>query len=70
MVRELSDSSLSAEVVHPRRGRLSGFEVLVIALRHAAEHMGQAELTRELVLARRTCLPNSGGTADRRRDAV
>jgi hypothetical protein len=54
VVRGLSESSLSGQVVHPRRGRLSGFEVLVVALRHAAEHVGEAELTRGLVLARRS----------------
>ena len=59
VVQGLPDSFLSAQVVHPRRGQLSGFEVLVIALRHAAEHMGQAELTRELLLARR--LPDYDG---------
>jgi hypothetical protein len=50
---ELNPARLSGEVTHPRRGTLSGFEVLVVALRHAAEHMGQAELTRDLVVAAR-----------------
>jgi len=52
-LRQLSPAALAGEVDHPRRGRLTGFEVLVVALRHAAEHMGQAELTRDLVLAQR-----------------
>ena len=39
---------LSAERVHPRRGPLTGREVLIVAARHAAEHQGEAELTRHL----------------------
>ena len=52
-LRNLPDSALSAGVNHPRRGDVTVFEVLVVALRHAAEHMGQAELTRDLARARR-----------------
>lgn len=59
-LRELPASTLAADIDHPRRGRLSSFEVLMVALRHAAEHMGQAELTRDLVLARRAGQPRSG----------
>lgn len=36
---------------HPRRGRLTGREVLIVVARHAAEHLGQAELTRDLWLS-------------------
>jgi hypothetical protein len=53
VLRSGSDHSSSELVHHPRRGELTTFEVLVVALRHATEHMGQAELTRDLVLARR-----------------
>jgi hypothetical protein len=49
----LSADDLDAERDHPRRGRLPCREVLLVAARHAAEHMGQAELTRDLVLAMR-----------------
>ena len=38
---------------HPRRGTISGHEALLIVARHAAEHTGQVELTRDLLLARR-----------------
>lgn len=38
---------------HPRRGTITGLEVLLVVARHAAEHLGQAELTRDLWLARR-----------------
>lgn len=39
---------------HPRRGSVTGREVLVVVTRHAAEHLGQAELTRDLWLAAQT----------------
>lgn len=38
---------------HPRRGTLSGRAVLIVVARHAAEHLGQAELTRDLWRASR-----------------
>lgn len=38
---------------HPRRGTITGREILIIVARHAAEHLGQAELTRDLWLASR-----------------
>ena len=47
----LPNSALNAPVDHPRRGRISGREVLILACRHAAEHAGQAELTRDLLRA-------------------
>ena len=36
---------------HPRRGAIMGREVLLIVARHCTEHLGQAELTRALLLA-------------------
>ncbi len=36
---------------HPRRGLLSGHEILLVVARHAAEHVAQAELVRDLWLA-------------------
>ncbi len=38
---------------HPRRGQLAGREVLLVVARHAAEHKGHAELTRDLLFAAR-----------------
>jgi uncharacterized protein with von Willebrand factor type A (vWA) domain len=38
---------------HPRRGEIDGRSILIVATRHAAEHLGQAELTRDLWLASR-----------------
>jgi hypothetical protein len=37
---------------HPRLGRIAGRAVLLQAARHAAEHLGEAQLTRALLLAR------------------
>ena len=33
----------------PQRGKITGRELMVIVARHAAEHYGQAQLTRDLV---------------------
>jgi hypothetical protein len=44
----LSDVDMAREVNHPRRGVLTGREVLLVTARHAAEHLGQAELTRDI----------------------
>lgn len=49
----LPATELDRERRHPRRGPLSGREVLIIVARHAAEHQGQAELTRDLLRAAR-----------------
>ncbi len=46
---ELPASVLDREVRHPRRGDITGREVLLVVARHAAEHLGQAELTRDLL---------------------
>ncbi|MEZ4679059.1 MAG: DinB family protein [Caldilineaceae bacterium] len=48
-VATLSAADLSRSYHHPRRGPLSGNELLVVVARHAAEHLAQAEMTRELV---------------------
>jgi hypothetical protein len=48
----LPDSELDRERRHPRRGLLTGREVLIVVARHAAEHWGQVQLTRDLVRAR------------------
>ncbi len=48
----LSVDMLDQEYDHPRRGRVTGRELLLNAAMHAAEHAGHAELTRDLVKAR------------------
>ena len=46
----LPTPSLDLAVAHPRRGSISGREVLIVVARHAAEHLGQAQLTRDLAV--------------------
>lgn len=52
-LEQIDDASLNAPRYHARRGAISGREVLIVVARHSAEHMGQAFLTRDLILARR-----------------
>ena len=52
-LEQVNDAALDAMRVHPRRGQISGREVLIVVARHCAEHMGQAFLTRDLLLAQR-----------------
>jgi len=52
-VPKLAPAELERERQHPRRGTLTGRDILYVAARHAAEHQGQAELTRDLLAARR-----------------
>jgi hypothetical protein len=48
---ELEPSELDRERDHPRRGRITGREVLLVVARHAAEHWGEAQLTLSLLRA-------------------
>lgn len=50
---QLPASELDREHPHPRRGPLPGRDILIVVARHAAEHLGQAELTRDLWFAQR-----------------
>ena len=47
----LTTSDLDSPRMHPRRGEITGRDVLIVVARHAAEHLGQAELTRDLMRA-------------------
>ena len=49
----LSDSELAELRRHPRRGEMSGHDLLIMIVQHAAEHAGHAELTRQLIEGRR-----------------
>ena len=51
-IEELPATELDRERDHPRRGSISGRELLIVVARHAAEHYGQAQLTRDLLKAR------------------
>lgn len=49
----LSDEELAEPRRHPRRGEMSGRDLLIMIVQHAAEHAGHAELTRQLIEERR-----------------
>lgn len=48
----LGEADLTRVHAHPRRGTITGHQVLMLMATHAAEHAGQAELTRDLWKAR------------------
>jgi nucleoside 2-deoxyribosyltransferase len=47
----LTPIDLDRPRLHPRRGMVSSWEILIVVARHAAEHLAHAELTRDLLLA-------------------
>jgi uncharacterized damage-inducible protein DinB len=49
----LSSKDLDKEYEHPRRGKVTGRDLLITIARHAAEHVGHAELTRDLLFTAR-----------------
>jgi hypothetical protein len=51
-IAALSADDLERTYQHPRRGTLTGHEVLLLVITHASEHLGEAQLTRALALAR------------------
>jgi hypothetical protein len=48
-VEAIEDSRLLVPMEHPRRGAVTGLEVMVVVARHVAEHLAHAELTRDLL---------------------
>jgi uncharacterized damage-inducible protein DinB len=49
----LSSEQLSKTYDHPRRGPMTGRELLLFTATHASEHVGHAEMTRDWVLSQR-----------------
>jgi hypothetical protein len=47
----LPQEALDKQYEHPRRGAISGYQALLITATHAAEHVGHAEVTRDLLKA-------------------
>ncbi|MET0849756.1 MAG: DinB family protein [Candidatus Rokuibacteriota bacterium] len=47
----LTPADLESRRQHPRRGAITGRDVLVVVARHAAEHWGEVQLTRSLIKA-------------------
>jgi hypothetical protein len=56
-LEQIANDDLDRIREHPRRGKVTGREVLIVVARHCAEHMGQAFLTRDLILAQRNETP-------------
>lgn len=52
LLEALDEAALARDYEHPTRGRETGFEVLVVLLGHAVEHLAHSELTRDLAAAR------------------
>ncbi len=46
----LPQEALDKQYEHPRRGSISGYQALLITATHAAEHVGHAEVTRDLLI--------------------
>jgi len=51
-IAKLSPADLEREHTHPRRGVMTGHQLLLLVIGHASEHRGHAGLTRDLLLAR------------------
>ena len=51
-IEKLPPNDLDRERDDPQRGIITGRELLLFVARHAAEHYGQAQLTRDLVRAK------------------
>ena len=51
-IEELPPTELDRDRQHPHHGIITGREVLVVVAGHAAEHYGQAQLTRDLARAK------------------
>ncbi len=49
----LAAEAMDMRFAHPVFGDLSGREVLIVVIRHAAEHLGHAQVARDSVLAGR-----------------
>ena len=47
----LTPEELHRSYSHPRRGQIGGYDVLLLVATHAAQHLGHAELTRDLLRA-------------------
>ncbi len=50
---ELPPEAMDRSFDHPVFGPLTGREVLMVMMRHTAEHLGHVELTRDLIVAAR-----------------
>ena len=51
VLQPLTEADLEHVYTHPRRNQITGYDLLILVSYHAAEHAGQAELTRDLLQA-------------------
>lgn len=49
---KLPPGALNQEYVHPRLGKITGHYHFIVIARHIAEHVGHAELTRDLLFTK------------------
>ncbi len=49
---ELPPGALDKEYIHPRLGKITGRDNFIVIARHIAEHVGHAELTRDLLFTK------------------
>lgn len=54
---QLPPGELERKRQHPHRGQITGREVMMVVMRHAAEHTGHAEMTRDLLFVARGKTP-------------
>lgn len=50
---DLPEDALEREIDHPNRGLITGREVLLVVVRHANEHLGEAQVVRDLLITER-----------------
>ena len=50
---DLPEDALEREIDHPNRGLITGREVLLVVVRHANEHLGEAQIVRDLLITER-----------------
>lgn len=50
---DLPGDGLDREIDHPDRGPITGREVLLVVVRHANEHLGEAQIVRDLLITER-----------------
>ena len=53
VIADLPADALEQEIDHPNRGLITGREVLLVVVRHANEHLGEAQVVRDLLITER-----------------
>ncbi len=53
VLTDLPEDGLEREIDHPNRGLITGREVLLVVVRHSNEHLGEAQVVRDLLITER-----------------